>query len=236
MKSTFSIIKYCFAGVVASLALGAVAHAGAVTATFSAQASGSGLGNVDGTDLAVGSLVRFGYFDGSTDFGAMLNDLSLLNTHFTELGSAKVGFFDGLSVVNEFGAITSHTDGTNYGVPGAFTGKVSLTPSPVLENARLYIWAYNSSSLGGATAHAIFSDDAWKLGSFGTPVFELRTANPLDPNDIYLAVSGPELATSGIGGTLNKLIGVPEPGSFLLGLGAMFSCLVRRKRPATQLS
>jgi hypothetical protein len=235
MKSTFSI-KYCFAGLLASIALGAVAHAGAVTATFSAQASGSGLGSVDGTDLAVGSLVRFGYFDGATDFGAMLNDLSLLNTHFTELGSAKVGFFGGISVVNEFGAITSHTDGTNYNVPGAFTGIVSLSPSPVLENTRLYMWAYNSSSMGGATAHAIFSDDAWKLGAFGTPVFELRTANPLDANDIYLAVQGPQVAASGIGGTLNKLVGVPEPGSFLLGLGAFVSCLLRRKRGSTQLS
>lgn len=235
MKSLFSS-KIRLVGVIASLALSAVAHGGAVTATFSAQASGSGLGSAEGTDLAVGSLVRFGYFDGATDFGAMLNDLSLLNTHFTELGSAKVGYFDGLSVVNEFGANTSHTDGTNYNVPGAFTGKVSLTPSPVLENTRLFMWAYNSSSMGGATAHAIFSDDAWKLGSFGTPVFELRTANPLDSNDIYLAVSGPQVAASGIGGTLNKLIGVPEPGSFLLGLGAFFSCLIRRKRPSTQLS
>lgn len=206
-------------------------RAGNVTVTFAAQDPGSALGTVGGQDLQVGALVRFGFFDTLTDFNAMINDLSLLNTHFTELGKIQVGFFDGQTTYNSSMQVVSSSGGTNHNAAGAFAGKVTLDPSiGNLANTRLYMWAFDSSTIGSAQAHAIFSDNAWQFPSVGTATFSLGSASPSDINDLYFATRGPETNSSGVGGQLNKLNPVPEPGSITALTLALSTLFLRRHR------
>lgn len=235
----FSSSKSIATAAVALCAACSSLRADTVTATFSAQDPGSALGGVSGTNLHIGALVRFGYFHSSVDFGAMSNDLSLLNANFTELSSVKVGYFEAQTVYNSSLQVVSQNEGTNYGVMGVFSGKVSLDPSLFgLESTRLYMWAYDTDSVTTATAHGIFSDNTWMLGSFGTRTFDLASVNPLNPNHFYYAAEGPEMSQGGVGGPLNKLMAVvpvPEPGPVLLGLLAAVSLFTLRRRPTHEM-
>jgi hypothetical protein len=223
-----SLITIC------SLLLGGAGllHAGSSTIVFSAQDVGSGVGGVDGTDLAVGTLVRFGYFDAAVDVAANWQDISLLNTHFTELAHTFTGYFNGNTTLDNTGAVLSTNNGDNLNYPGAFGASVSLDANALgIASTRMYIWAFDSSSTGTASAHAIFSDSAWAIGSRFTGTFDIGVVRSSDPGDVYLALLGPE--TSGtLSGPVNKLQSVPEPSSFLfgiLGLGSLF--LTRRRCP-----
>lgn len=210
-------------------------RAGNVTVTFAAQDTGSALGTVEGQNLQVGALVRFGYFDPLADLNAMINDLSLLNTFFRELGKIQVGHFDGHTTYNSDMQVVSYSGGTNYNVPGAFAGKVTLDPSiSTLATTRLYMWAFDSSAFENARAHAIFSDDAWRFPTFGTDTFSVASASPSDINDFYYATRGPE-TSSGVGGLINKLNPVPEPGSITTLSLALSTLLFRRHRRSRSL-
>ena len=206
-------------------------QADSVTATYSAQDDGSALADSTGVFLGVGALVRLGYFDASVDFATMNTSLTTLDTHFTELAHIQVGFFDGETVYDNTANPPTRTDGTNLGLDGYFAGKVTLDPVfRGLSSTRMYMWAFDTSSLATATSHAIFSDDAWLLGTTGTTLFELGTADPLDKNDIYYAARGVGLSTPAFPDAdkniVNMLIPVPEPSTslaaMLFGLGLMF--------------
>lgn len=207
-----------------------------VTATYGAQGTGSPLADPNGAYLNIGALVRLGFFDNSVDFSTMNTSLTTLDTHFTELAHIQVGFFDGSTIYNSSGAFVSRSDGVNSGQRGYFGGTVQLNPLVNgVDNSRLYIWAFDTDSLNTATAQAILSDDAWRLGTFGPVIFDLNTVDPLDKNDFYYALKRTEtsvpLGPDADPVIVNKLIAlpVPEPSlatSSLLGLMA----LVKRRR------
>ena len=212
-------------------------QADSVTATYSAQDDGSALANPDGSFLGTGALIRLGYFDASVDFATMNTSLTTLDTHFTELAHIQVGFFDGETVYDNTANPPTRTDGTNLGLDGHFAGKVTLDPVlRGLSSTRMYMWAFDTSSLATATAHAIFSDDAWLMGTTGTTLFELGTADPLDKNDIYYSARGVGLSTPSFPDAdkniVNMLIPIPEPttslATLLFGLGLIF----QRRRSA----
>ena len=210
-------------------------HADSVTATYSAQDDGSALADSTGVFLGTGALVRLGYFDASVDFATMNTSLTTLNSHFTELAHIQVGFFDGETVYDNTANPPTRTDGTNLGLDGYFAGKVTLDPVfRGLSSTRMYMWAFDTSALSTATAHAIFSDDAWLLGTTGATLFELGTADPLDKNDIYYSVRGVGLSTPAFPdadkNVVNMLIPVPEPSTSAAALAFGLGLIFHRRR------
>ena len=213
------------------LATSSLLHAGNSTITYSAQDTGAALG-FGGSELAVGSLVRFGYFDASVDVAANWQNISLLNTKFTELAHTNVGYFNGATTLdNTTGSVVSADNGQNFNVPGAFAASVTLDASSLgLTTTRLYIWAYNTSTADVATATGIFSDSLWTIGSKFSATFDIGAVRPTDLGDVYLAQLGPETSAA-LGGSLNQLQAIPEPSSLvfsLLSLGTL--TLTRRRR------
>ncbi len=207
-----------------------VLTAGTATITYSAQETGSALGGIDGTELPIGSLVRFGYFDPVVDIAASWGNISLLDSSFTELGRTLTGHFNGNTTWDETGMVTSSDIGQNFGVPGAFAASVTLDAAALGNTTtRMYIWAFDSSTVAAATAHAVFSDAAWTIGAKFTATFEVSAVNPSDPTDIYLAQLGPETSPN-VTGLLNKLIAVPEPSALLFSLLGLGSLVFSRRR------
>ena len=206
-----------------------------VTATYSAVDDGSALADGTGVFLGVGALIRLGYFDASVDFSTMNTSLTTLNSHFTELAHIQVGFIDGETVYDNTANPPSHTDGTNAGLAGYFAGKVTLDPvARGLSSTRMYMWAFDTGSLATASAHAIFSDNVWLLGTTGTALFELGTADPLDANDVYYAVRGVGLSTPSFPDAdkniVNMLIQVPETTTAMATLLFGLTLLFHRRR------
>ncbi len=197
--------------------------AGLSTVTYSAQSKDGALGSTSGVDLAVGSLIRFGYFDPAVDVAANFANISLLNSNFTELAHTYVGFFldEGVDV--------------NLGMPGMFGSSVNIETTTVgayggsLGSTRMYIWAYDASNVGAASAHAIFSDQNWTIGGASAPVFDVVSARPSQLGDVYLAQLGPG-TSSNVGGSLNQLIPVPEPSALLLSALTLGSLALTRRR------
>ncbi len=203
------------------------------TVTYSAQEPGGGLGLPSAEEVSVGALIRFGYFDASVDFSNMWSDVSLLNTHFTELATSLVGDFGGVTIIDNAGVSSEGTPGTPSGSAGVFAASVSLDASVLgLASTRMYIWAFDTSTTGAATAQGIFSGSEWIIGSSPTLTFDISGVSPTGPGDVYLATQGPETAPNAKG-MINKLIPiatVPEPSSLLcLSLAAL--CITRRRRP-----
>jgi hypothetical protein len=194
------------------------------TVTYSAQSKDGALGSTTGVDLAVGSLVRFGYFNPAVDVAASFANISLLNSNFTELGHTFVGYFqdEGVDVnLNELGIFASsvNIETTTIGAYGATLG-----------STRMYIWAYDSSAVGTSSAHAIFSDQNWIVGGASTPVFDVVSARPSQLGDVYLAQLGPGISSRVGGGTLNQLLPVPEPSALLLSALTLGSLSLTRRR------
>lgn len=213
-----------------------VASADSLTATYGAQDNGSALAHPDGSFLNVGALVRLGYFDNSVDFATMNTSLTTLDGHFTELAHVQVGFFEGTTTYDLSGNLASRSDGTNANLPGYFGGSVSLDPVVMgISTKQVFLWAYDTGSIATATAHALFSDDAWKLNTFGTVVFDISTVNPLDINDYYYAVRGTETSGSlppdADPIVVNKLIAVPvpEPATGGMALVVLLAFVPRRR-------
>lgn len=216
------------------IAASSSAMAAPATVTYSAQSSGSALAGPNGLPLADGSLVKFGYFDAGVDFNSMLQDLTLLNTHFVELGHTYVNFYGGLTQLDGAGALISQTYGASPGAvgQGGFAASVSLDAAALgLISTQLYMWAFDAPTDSAATVFGIFSNDAWKLPAIGGATFELGSANPSDPNDYYFAARGPETSAT-LGGLVNRLIvtPVPEPSVGLVIALAVGGISLSRRR------
>lgn len=202
---------------------------------FSAQEGVSALANSDGSNLADGSLLRFGWFDFTPSLvAANFGNVTMLNAHFHELGHGQAGFWEGYTSLNSSGAVVGRSDGWDGNVRSFFTHQVNMDPSALgLSSQQFYIWVLNSPSLNTATEQALFSDNSWIAPSFGSATFELGLANPTDISDVYLATRGPDGFGGDPGMPLNHLIviPVPEPAApILLSLAFLFSLTHRRRQ------
>ena len=215
-----------------------MATAGILTMTFSAQNSGSALGTAGGVELPNDSLVRLGVFN--TDFATLqsnFNNQVLLEGFFDELARVFVGDFAGSTSYDSDNNLISYDPGSDVGIDGGFGHQVDFADATPYEGEKVYLWAVNSPTETGATEAGLFSDSSWVIPTGGTApasmILELGEVRPLDAGDLYIATLGPEQATpnpDGLGGDLNKLVVVPEPGTGLLVLIGLGVGLLRRTR------
>ncbi|HPA20872.1 MAG TPA: PEP-CTERM sorting domain-containing protein [Verrucomicrobiae bacterium] len=153
------------------------AFASASQVNWSAQID-NGLGTVDGTNLAIGSLLRIGTFTNISDANITLNgmDLGYLDAHFVEFGTAAIG------------------DGFDPAIPAHFAASTTTNAAAFgLVGAQIFLWAFDTPSWETATQHGIFyaSTNSW--------LFKGDT-----PPDNSTSIDLTEL-TDGAGTSLNSL-------------------------------
>ncbi|MFO1498796.1 MAG: hypothetical protein U1G07_10445 [Verrucomicrobiota bacterium] len=198
----------------AALVLSVLSTNAQVTVTWAGRIT-SGLGEADGTELAVGDLVRVGTFTlTETQIQQQQNDLSALAAGFVEFGSAAIG--DGFN-------IPSHWTKTSNG----------STLSLGINTDRIYFWAFNAPSIGAATQQGIFTSTVsdWVFPTDGD-VIASRDIDLQQVDHIVVGAFGTGTSSATLS-PLYNLAPVPEPASAatffaLVCAGGVF--LVRRCR------
>jgi len=236
MKQTLSIFSLI-------AILSASAQAAALTAQASAR---NGYDAVDGTDLEVGNLVRFGWFNDGA--GGNLSDsaiqasakdpagLLFLNSRFVEAATTKIG--DGLST-NQAGRFS--------------TSVPAIANAQTLAGKQIYFWVFRASNntsvattLATATETSIIympisAASSWAFpadfdtGTTTVSTSQLTDATTTPSNNALLPTAkvvvgqfGPGLGVTGRQSF--TLAPVPEPTTFgLIGFGAV-SLLARRRK------
>lgn len=206
----------CFAG---------MAHA---QVTVDANAAADLVLSSSGTPLALGDVIRVGYFP-SADLSTVenSNSYSTLNGIFTAVGEGTPGSSGTLSetgtpVGNSNTLYINNYSSTSGAFLGNFTG-VSSTLIPTGD--LLYMWVFNSSNPATATQWGIFDDPSssnWEFpANLGTANLSMETAG-------ITALRG---TTNGSNYDLATVVVVPEPASFSLLAGALaFGALAVRRR------
>jgi hypothetical protein len=198
-----------------------------VTITFSAQNYGSGMGGSNGLELPAESLVRFGYFTIPTEqVVAGVGTPSLLDASFIELAKTRIGYFEGSTVLDETGAILSHTESNSpyEEGPGLFGHSVTYDPEALdLLATRFFLWIVDSPELDTATEFGLFSDPAWLSPNTpgGDTVYDMSSVDPQNAQHVYHGDRGPEISALPGLGPLNKLrpiSGIPAPEPHLPAL------------------
>ena len=181
-----------------------------------------GLGDQNGNDLSAGSLLRVGTF--TIDNNTIRNNsgnLSFLDASFLQFGTSTIG--EGFVGANGHWSTSSSS------------------ADPQFANEPVYIWAFNSPTLGGATEHGIFTSigGSWTYGSDGGPIpwegtIDLSEVQEGDANQII--VGGFGVGTSDLSGgvaPLYNLTAVPEPAitAVVAGLACFIGGVLMRRRP-----
>ncbi len=225
-----------------SLVVATASTASAVNFSVNAAVN-SGFALSDGTDLPVGSLVLFGAFSISdSQITANSGSLSFLNSNFIQIGSAVIGQGNPAE-----GAGPS--DPVNAGLFYGDAFNVNTTASGLnVSGLKLYYWVFNSSSVGSATQHGIFSStlSSWTIPSGDGGGLDLAVINT-DIADLTVGQEGNELAGTakiligGFGSGINQagggrdftLAAIPEPSAAVALAGAAilgFAATRRRLR------
>lgn len=237
MKTKLSLI--------AALLLASTGAVKAVNFTFDAAVS-SGFALQDGTDLAPGSLLRFGTFSLSdVQIAANANDYSVLNAAFTEIATAIIGQGDP-------GGFGSNSDTRNAGLFNADASGIDTSASGRnIAGLQLYYWVFNAATANAATQHGIFSSTLWIIPdgngfsnlALDTDIVDLTTgqsgATLAGSAVIPIGSFGPGVNTTGYAANGNTgavefnlaLIAIPEPAQIagLFGVLALLGAFVRRR-------
>ena len=183
----------------------------------------NGVGNLvlsaSGTDLAVGDLVRLGYFSSTGELGTD-NTLSDLNSIFTPIGEGIVN----AGTLTETGNSGQTVDINDISGSGTFSGAFSGVSSTYLTTgAQLYMWVFNSSTASTATQWGIFDAPSWTFPA-DTGVANLS----LSSSDIFI------FRGSADGSDFDLASVIPEPSSMASVGSAMILgiAFLRRRRAA----
>lgn len=185
----------------------------------------------DGTPASDGWLLRLGGFDVSkANVSANAGNVSYLNSHFIEFGTATFG--NSALTAGNFGAWESVSNGDTSNVG----------PSHInLELDSMYLWAFNSATIGGATQHLLVSSSlshwAFPLESGFPNTTAIDLGDLTDSTGLTLLPSA-ELYAGNFsfqvgagGGNLFQMVAiVPEPSVWaLIALALALSVLFRRR-------
>jgi hypothetical protein len=142
-----------------------VSASDAATIVFSAGESNS-LNEGNGTDLAIGSLVRLGVFSlTDSQIQAMSWNVAFLNSNFTQIGTARIG--------------------DAFGFPGHFSKAVTLDTTSIA-GQQMALWVFKSTdnssdmaSVNSALQIGIFYMDKALNGQWAVPI-----QNPPPPSTV----------------------------------------------------
>ena len=236
MKTKLSLI--------AALLLASTGAVKAVNFTFNAAVS-SGFALQDGTDLAVGSLLRFGTFSPDVQIAANANNYAVLNAAFTEIATATIGQGDP-------GVFGSASDTGNAGLFIADASAIDTSVTGLnIAGLHLYYWVFNAATADAATQQGIFSSTLWIIPDgnvfqnlpLDTDIVDLTTgqggATLAGSAVIPIGSFGPGVNTTGYAANGNTgavefnlaLIAIPEPAQIagLFGVLALLGAFVRRR-------
>ncbi len=223
--------------IISSIALAGSTVANAATLVWSAALTRNGFDAADGTDLAVGSLLRAGFFNLSDqqiiDNSTTPSGVQFLNQNFTEFAVAHMG------------------EGVNN-TPGHFTNSDSNSGASAMSLAgrQIYLWAFRSAdsstdalSVSTATQHGIFylpfaTDADWRFPTdvdTGSTTIAIRDMTDTTTSTALRAETRILAGSFGPGTTISlrpafTLVAVPEPSSALLALAGGTAFLLRRRR------
>lgn len=219
------------------LAVGLCSSAHAASIVVEAD-DDNGFSFANGIDLAVGNLVRVGFFD-ITDSQIQANqfDLGFLNSHFFEFGAAHIG--------------------DTYGVDGHLASPITRNTAggSVFDNKQIALWVFGSNNPSSAdtfasiSAKGINQQGIFFANQATTPSWRIRSeaeipsATTIDLSDLTNAAgtaltpgahvvlgSFPTGVSDALGGPNFGLVAVPEPSSAILALLGGTAFLVRRRR------
>jgi len=209
-RKTIAVLTACLAV--------AVTSANAAKVEWSTGLAGAV--QVDDSFVPDNSLLRLGVFD-ITDLEIQANklDIAYLDVHFTLFAEGGVG--DGAGDAAGFWAISS----------------IGLA-NPSFVGKPIYLWVFNTSTLGSATEHGIFS---------ATPaswVFPDDLALPPSDSTAIELAQVDQFVVGSVGPTLNfgtdaapvfvatyRLSAIPEPTTALLvGMGLVGALAARRRK------
>lgn len=189
----------------------------------------NGLTDSLGAPLAPGSLLLVGTFNiNDATIQANANNPTFLAQHFIQFGSSTIGN----NVSNLAGYWFQHS--------------VNSISSLGVGSSRIYIWAFNSSSMNTATEQGIFSqtentqwffpasDDPLILPNRSIDLTDLTTGDP------HVLATGADIVIGGFNSTNNlttnqpmfstALILIPEPTTYALAaIGGAIVFLLRRR-------
>ena len=230
------VAAYSAAVQAATVNVGAVANSSA-TGQFLTVLPGGG------TSITTTGQIKVGFFDiTTTDLQTLVNSwsptssynaYSLLNSHFTQIGtvinpSSSGGTLGGTLA----GLYTTAGSGWNFSSSGNVSGTanyVDLALAP--QNTQMYIWAFNGSDFtsGGfnSTQWALvthYATGQWKLPGSGALSMVLNTVGASGSSasaDVVLGVDN--------GNNVNMVDLVPEPSTGALMMVGAFGLLAMRR-------
>jgi hypothetical protein len=224
MKATF-LTLLAFAGLMASSASAATLYYDYV------GGSNGGLKYSNGSTVAAGTVLRYGWFDGAPTGSLASMSQAQLEAAFHEIFTTTTA--DGTGTWNTSGTFAA--SGTYNGLPYDNSAGVDNNVAGDIAGEEIYLWVLNNASSGSATEQGIFS---WA----GTSAFTWADASALPNSDAFFSLSGNtgdgivahigSLNASGGGSAhqLSSVSAVPEPSRALLGFFGIAAMLFRRRR------
>ena len=227
-------MKKIFCVLLAAANLVTVGQAASII-TWGASAD-NGFSLANGSNLAIGNLVRIGTFN-ITDDAIIANggDIAFLNSHFIEYGNARIG--------DNVGGLAEHFAANS----SANAGSSGLN----IAGEQIYIWALAStdnSSVGASVATAfqlgIFyldqaTDARWTIpveeplpGATNLDLTDLSNGNVLANGAHVLVGSFPNGTSDQPGNAPNFGLAVPEPSAITAVIASVGLLALRRRRRA----